>query len=286
LKRGLKRALAGLLFLAVAGYGVMIWWYSAHEGDFIFQPDREVRTLADSLGLHPVAVKVTSVDGVHLEGRIYRGPMPDSTALWVLYCHGNAGNVTSRAKFHEAVVGLGVSVLAAEYRGYGQSGGEPDEAGLINDVERFYNFALDSLRISPSRIVVYGFSLGTGPATDLAVRFSVGGLILEAPYTSLPERAQEMYPYLPVRWMMKNRFATIDKIDRVGCPTLIIHASGDRTIPISHGRAVYERASSPKMFLEVRGDHNDAYRMDSHVFFGGLKTFLAQVGLNAFTSRR
>jgi fermentation-respiration switch protein FrsA (DUF1100 family) len=284
-KSGLKRGLAGLAVLAVAGYSGVCWWYAVHENDVIYQPDHEIRTLADSLGLHPEAVTLTTSDGVRLVGRLYRGPMPDSAALWVLYCHGNAGNVTSRARFHQSLVGLGLSVLAVEYRGFGQSEGTPDEAGLVKDVECFYRYALDSLRVTPSRIVIYGFSIGTGPATDLAVRVPAGGLVLEAPYTSLPDRGQELYPFLPVRWLMKTRFANIEKIDQVNCPKLIIHAVGDRTIPIAHGRAVYERASSPKMFLEVRGDHNDAYRSDSHVFFGGLKTFLAQVGLNAFTSR-
>jgi fermentation-respiration switch protein FrsA (DUF1100 family) len=282
----LNRLVAVVAVIAVVGYGAIVWWFSAHERDLIFLPDHEIRTLADSLGLHPQQVGIPSSDGTRLVGRIYRGPLPDSLAIWVLYCHGNAGNVTSRARFHQSLVALGVSVLAAEYRGYGSSEGSPNEEGINRDVGQFYKFARDSLRVAAANIVIYGFSLGTGPATELASRVPAGGLVLEAPFTSLPERGQELYPFLPVLWMAKTKFASIDKIDRVTCPKLIIHSAGDRTIPIAHGRRLFERATSPKMFLEVRGDHDNAYMVDRHIFFGGLKTFLAQVALSSAQTLR
>jgi uncharacterized protein len=285
LKLWQKRTLIGTAVLAVAAYAGVVGWYIGHEKEYIYHPDHIVRTLADSLGLHPVPVVVRASDGVRLVGRIYRGPMPDSTALWVIFCHGNSGNATGRAPFHQKLTGLGVSVLAADYRGYGESEGNPDEEGINRDVEAFYRYVVDSLRVSPARVVVYGFSLGTGPAAELASREQVGGLVLEAPYRSLPDLGQGMYPYLPVSLVMKTRFATIEKIDRVACPKLIIHSPGDQTIPFAHGRDIFEKASPPKMFLEVRGDHNDAYRVDGHIFFGGLKTFLAQVVINSSISR-
>jgi uncharacterized protein len=280
----LKRSLIAAGLVGAIAYATVVGWYVAHEDEYIYHPDAVMRALADSLGLAPVPVRVTASDGVHLVGRMYRGPMPDSTALWVIYCHGSSGNVTGRAQFHQQLTRLGVSVLAVDYRGYGESEGKPDEAGINRDVEAFYRFAVDSMRIPSSKIVVYGFSLGTGPAAELAAREPVGGLVLEAPYRSLPDLGQGMYPFLPVKLVMKTRFATIDKIATITCPKLIIHSPGDRMIPYAHGRDLYEKAAPPKMFLEVRGDHNDAYRVDGHIFFGGLKTFLAQVMLNGSMS--
>jgi hypothetical protein len=277
LKKLLNRLFWTVVTLVVAGYGVILWWFNAHENDLIYAPDREIRVAPEIPGVAWARVTLVSADGVHLVGRLYRGMIPDSAARWVLYFHGNAGNATGRSAFHARLVQLGVNVLVAEYRGYGESEGAPDEAGISRDANAFYGYARDTLRVPPERLVLYGHSLGSGVAVELAMQKPVAGLIVEGAMTSIPDRGQELYPYLPIGLMANNRFASVEKIGRIMVPKLFLHAVDDEVIPIAHGRRLYDGASHPKMFQEVRGGHDGSYQRDAHIFFGAIETFLERV---------
>jgi len=133
---------------------------------------------------------VTAADGVQLAGRLYRGSLPDSVAPWVLYFHGIAKNSSSRAPFHAMLHRLGASVLVAEYRGFGQSGGSPDEAGVERDADAWYAYARSVLGVSPQHLILYGHSLGTAVAIDLATRVQAAGLVVEGGFTSAVDRGR------------------------------------------------------------------------------------------------
>ena len=141
-------------------------------------------------------------------------PQQDKNAPWLVYFHGNGENVSSYLSFTAQLYAMGVNVLMPEYRGYGESGGEPSEAGLYQDADANYQYLIDQ-GVSPDNIILYGFSLGSGVATDLASRKEVGGLILEAAFTSLPDAARAIYRVVPTG-LMANRFASIEKIDQGG----------------------------------------------------------------------
>jgi uncharacterized protein len=274
-RKVLNRSVAAVVTLAVVGYGGLLWWFHQHEDNLIFSPDRIIRTVADTLGFRPGRVELRSDDGAKLVGRICRGKIPDSAATWVLYFHGKGGNATSRGAFHAGLVRMGLSVVVAEYRGYGESDGAPTEEGIYRDAAAFYGYLRDTLRIRPSQIVVYGLSLGSAVAIDLASKVPVGRLIVEGAFSSLPDIGQEMYPYIPARLLAHAQFASLEKIPRVSAPTLFIHAVDDRTVPISHGRRLFDAAVSPKMFLEVKGGHGNAFEKDGKVFYAGMGTFLS-----------
>jgi fermentation-respiration switch protein FrsA (DUF1100 family) len=276
MKKLLNRLFWVVVAVVVAGYGVIIWWFHAHETELIFSPDREFRVAADSLGLQPARVIVFATDGVSLVGRVYRSTRPDSAGFWILYFHGNAGNATGRAMFHAGLLRLGFNVLVAEYRGYGESGGSPDEEGVYRDADAFYAYARDTLGIPPGRLILYGHSLGSAVAIDLATRRPAAGLIVEGGFTSVPDRGQELYPYLPIQMMARNRFASIEKISSVAIPKLFLHALDDEVIPIAHGRRLFENAVPPKSFQELRGGHNAPYQVDAHIFFGAIGTFVSR----------
>ncbi|MEW6510319.1 MAG: alpha/beta hydrolase [Bacteroidota bacterium] len=277
MKRMLLRTFWTVVVLVCVGYGVILWWFSAHETELVYAPDRQIRPLPEDFPLKVERVAVRSDDGVNLVGRTYRVVGREDTGMWILYFHGNAGNATRRVRFHAQLVEMGVSVLVAEYRGYGESEGTPDEQGVYRDADAFYGYLRDTLGVSPERCVIFGSSLGSGVAIDVASRLPAAGLIVEGAFTSISDRGQELYPYIPVRWMARNRFASIEKIGRVTMPKLFIHAADDEIIPIAHGRRLFEEAANPKMFLEVRGDHNMAYEQDSRIFFGGIGIFLGRV---------
>jgi uncharacterized protein len=172
---------------------------------------------------------------------------------------------------------LGLNLLAFDYRGYGESGGVPSEAGLYRDADAAYRYLTHQRGIPAGRIIIFGHSLGSAVAVDLAARVSTAGLIVEGAFTSATDRGQELYPYIPVRWIAASRFSSVDKISRVTVPKLFLHASQDEVIPLAHGRRLYEAAPPPKTFVEVHGGHGDAFDADSLNYFGSIERFLASL---------
>lgn len=128
--------------------------------------------------------------------------------------------------------------------------------------------------MSPNRIVVYGESLGTAVAADLAARRPVGGVVLEEGFTSIVDVGREMFPFLPVRWMARNRYDALTRMSRLNTPVLIIHSLDDEVFSITHGRRLFEAAREPKRFVELRGGHNDAFYTSGAAYRDGLRVFL------------
>ncbi|MGH7703864.1 MAG: alpha/beta hydrolase [Gemmatimonadales bacterium] len=260
-------------------YAAALIWLRLNEDRLIYFPNRAGRQLeAPSAGLALGAerVLISTPDSVRLAGWVIPARPPDSTGLWLLLFHGNAGDISSagRPEHDRQLRDLGLDVLAIDYRGYGESEGTPSEEGLYTDARAAYDYLRTTRGVPPSRIVLYGHSLGSAVAIDLATRVEVAGLIVEGAFTSVPDRGQEIYPFFPVRLIARSRFASLDKIGRIAIPKLFIHGRDDITIPIRHGRRLYDRAQSPKTFLEVRGGHDDAYAVDSAAYQAGISRFL------------
>ncbi|MGD1860426.1 MAG: alpha/beta hydrolase [Leptolyngbyaceae cyanobacterium] len=179
--------------------------------------------------------------------------LPNAQAEYtLLYIHGNAEDLGDIRPVLERLHGWGFSVFAYDYRGYGTSDGQPSEANAYQDADAAYNYLRQHLNIPPEQIILYGRSVGSGSATDLASRQAVGGLILENAFTSA------FRVVLPVPLLPFDKFSNLDKLQRVRCPVLVLHSQADQTIPIQHGKSLYEAAPDPKMSLWVAGaGHND-----------------------------
>ena len=272
------RALLLVLGVAAAGYVAILVWLVGNEDRIVFQPEPgpvPVPALDDGTVIE--AVQFPSGDGTPLTAwRL--APSPAAPAgRWVLVLHGNAGNLATpgRPEHDQQLHGLGLGVLALDYRGYGLSGGVPSEAGLYADATAAYQYLRDTLRVPPARILIYGHSLGSGVAVELATRVEAAGLILEGAFTSVPDRSAEVYPWLPVRWIGHNRFPSLARIGAVRMPVLIIHGRDDQTIPIGHGRRLHQAARAPRTFLEVAGGHDDAFETGAREYEAGIRHFLA-----------
>jgi fermentation-respiration switch protein FrsA (DUF1100 family) len=198
----------------------------------------------------------------------------------ILYCHGNAGNLSHR---HSSIAGLQQvlheSILIFDYPGYGKSGGKPSEAGCYAAADAAYDWLVEKQQVLPENILLYGGSLGGGVAVDLASRKPHRALILLKTFTSTPNVAQNMYPWLPVRWIMRNRFDNLGKIHLCKQPVFIGHGTTDRVVPFVQGEQLFAAANEPKAFFAMEGvDHNDPVTAD---FFVALRKFLKGVEATA-----
>jgi len=227
------------------------------------------------LGLPVERVEIPTEDRVKLVGWVIPAPS-DSSGLWLLICHGNAGNLSEfdRPLHYAGLRQLGMSLLAFDYRGYGESDGAPSEQGLYRDADAAYRFLREIRGVPADRIVVFGHSLGSAVAIHLASRQPAAGLIVEGALTSATDRGGELYPYLPIRWIARSRFSSIDKVSGIAVPKLFLHAADDDVIPQAHGRRLFDAAQEPKTFVELQGGHADAFDVDSARYFGSIGKFL------------
>src|SRR4051794_14773579 len=267
-----------IILLAVIVYLGLLLLLRLNESRLIYFPG-SARRLIDPPAALQLPVRRASIhteDGVTLGSWIIPAGA-DSTGYWMLICHGNAGNLSEfgRPDHYAGLRALGLSLLAFDYRGYGESEGAPSEAGLYRDAGAAYRYLRSELRVPPERIIVFGHSLGSTGAVARAGRVPAAGLILEGALTSVIERGAELYPYIPVRWIGRSRFSSRDKISRVSIPKLFLHARADDVVPLAHGRRLFEAAAPPKTFVELRGGHGDAFEVDSATYFGSIQRFVA-----------
>jgi fermentation-respiration switch protein FrsA (DUF1100 family) len=223
-----------------------------------FQPSKATSSWTIASGVEEVWF--TTRDGVRLNGWYRRSPA-DCNAGTVIYFHGNAGNIANVDWIAEALVEDGFNVLLFDYRGYGRSSGKlENEQELYKDADAAYDFAYRR-GAQASSLFLYGQSLGTTAAADLAWRRPCAGLVLESGFSSASHMASSMLPWLP-RWLHfvgRNRFESGEKLARVHCPVLVVHGDGDKTIPIDEGHNLFDGANEPKRFVVVAGaDHNVA----------------------------
>jgi fermentation-respiration switch protein FrsA (DUF1100 family) len=272
--------MAWILAAALLLYVVILVLLRVFEPRLIYFPGTQRSLMPPSMGLDlPVErVEITTEDRVTVVGWAIPQTL-DSTGMWLLICHGNAGNLSEfdRPVHYAGLRRLGLNLFAFDYRGYGESGGVPSEQGLYRDADASYRYLREIRGVPASRIVIFGHSLGSAVAVDLASRVPSAGLIVEGALTSVIDRGQELYPYFPVRWIAGSQFASLKKMAAVKVPKLFLHAAGDDVIPLSHGRRLYDAAAPPKRFIELKGGHGDAFDVDSLRYFGGIAEFVASL---------
>lgn len=186
----------------------------------------------------------------------------------IVYFHGNASHIGGRADILGALAKQGFGVAAVSYRGYGLSESTPSEKGIYEDARTALHYLDREYHIAPERIILFGESLGTGVAVQMATEFPIAGLVLQAAYTSVAGRAAEIYYFLPVRWLIHDRFDSIKKIHKVKAPLLLFHGERDNVIPVVHGKTLFEAATSPKQaffFPHVLHNDFDSEMISSHV---------------------
>jgi hypothetical protein len=258
-------ALVVYVLLAVVLFGC--------QKKLVFQPRRALLATPEDAGLPFDDVSFQADDGVRLHGWFVPADPPRGVAL---FCHGNAGNVSYRLEtmaFHRR---LGLSSFHFDYRGYGQSEGRPSEEGTYRDAAAAWRYLTEERGVTPESIVVHGRSLGGSIAAWLAKEHSPRTLIVESTFTSVPDLAAGMYPFLPVRLLARIHYPAKEYIAEAQCPVLVVHGRADELIPFEHGRALFEAAPEPKAFLEIHGGHNEGWAGSMEVYAGGVNAFLTE----------
>lgn len=246
---------SGLLLFSVLLL-LALFWLTQRRLIYFPLADR----LPQAASLLPAASEVSfeTEDAVQLGGWLLP-PAGDPAGLTVLVFNGNAGNRADRAALAAGLALRGFSVLLFDYRGYGGNPGSPSEVGLLRDARAALAYLEQRPEHRSDRIVYFGESLGAAVAVGLAVERPPAALVLRSPFSSLVEVGKFHYPYLPVRWVLRDRFPSIDSIRRVGSPLLVVAGREDRVVPFEQSRALFEAAGSrDKRFVAIDGaDHND-----------------------------
>lgn len=204
----------------------------------------------------------------------------DTTATrpWAIFFHGNAGMVGSRSSVarYALLRDAGFNVVAPEYRGYGAAvaSGPVSEAGVHADARAALAYLTASLRIHSRRVIAYGWSLGSGPAARLAAEFDLGAVVTEGGFTSLPDVGAELYPWVPVRLIMRNRFDNIELARRIAEPWIVFHGRRDSEIPFAHGEAIALVGPTARL-VPLDAGHDDGVIGDRRVALAELRRLRA-----------
>jgi len=230
---------------------------------------------AEITGLPLQEARFSAADGTPLFGWYIPAEKSPGVLLW---CHGNAGNITHRLENIAMLYQRGLSVFIFDYRGYGRSSGKPSEEGLYSDALGAHDYLTQKLRIPSERIVAFGRSLGGPVAGELARRKPVAGLILESAFPSTRAVAKAHYFGLPMHVLVRARFDLGTRLPQLKIPILVIHGDSDTIIPFQLGREVYDAAPPPKDFYTIRGaNHNDTYLVGGEPYFHRVKEFVKEV---------
>jgi hypothetical protein len=198
----------------------------------------------------------------------------------VLYSHGNGGNLSQRWSSIERLrQELGRAVLIYDYPGYGKSTGRPSEAGCYAAAEAARRWLVEDQRVPASEVVHFGSSLGAAMAIELATHSPCRMVVCCSAFTSFPDMAQKQFPWLPARWLVRNRLDNLGKIGRLNCPVFVAHGTADTLVPHWMGERLFAAANEPKRFFSLPGHPH--LHPDQPEFYEAIRSFLDETAIPA-----
>ncbi|MEE8279172.1 MAG: alpha/beta hydrolase, partial [Alphaproteobacteria bacterium] len=235
-----------LIITGLVIYGALVGGLFLVQRQLMYFPDTRTPEPARAGVPEMREVALTTEDGLRLMAWYRPAQTPDGPVI--VFFHGNAGNIGNRGAKIRPFIVAGFGVMLLSYRGYGGNPGSPTEEGLNRDGRAALEF-LSNNGVPSRRAVLYGESLGSGVAVEMATERPVGGVVLEAPFTSVADVAASQFFFVPARYLVRDRFDSLSKIDAIGAPLLILHGERDRTIPVRYGRRLFAAARQPKKSL-------------------------------------
>ncbi len=252
----MKRKMLAIIGAVLVIYAVLIGLMFFLQRNLMYIAGSEKPSLeqAGIVGLEEAVVQTE--DDFILYGW-YKAPASKDKPT-IVWFHGNASTVAITAMRAQPYIKAGYGLLAVEYRGYAGNPGSPTEQGIYKDARAFIDW-LKKNGTDENNIVLYGESIGSGPAVQMATEYpSLHALVLESPFTSTVDAAAFHYPFAPVKWLLKDRYENIAKIKNIKAPLIVVYGDKDRIIPHRLGKELFEAAPEPKSLVLIEGgDHND-----------------------------
>jgi uncharacterized protein len=314
-----KSLIAFGIVLAVAYSAACVYLFVA-QGKFIFFPARAIETTPDDFQLKyqdvwlPIPTKTGAVESVHGWWIPASETPPSPPKAWggarkgervratrqshrrtvaslralnkgglggvVLYLHGNGSNMGANVEHANRFHGLGLSVFAIDYRGYGKSQGDfPSESQVYEDAQLAWDYLVKQRGVNPNQIYIYGHSLGGAIAIDLAVRHpEAAGLIVEGSFTStraMVDFQKGLFWLFPIDWLLTQRFDSLSKVDRLQMPVLFIHGTADNVVPVEMSKKLFDAAPEPKqLYIVPDGGHNNVAQIGGAEYLQIVSQFL------------
>jgi len=261
-----------LIALAIA-YGAVLALVFLFQSRMVYYPEigRDITVTPNSYGLAFETVDIRTGDGETLHA--WWVPAADARGT-VLFFHGNAGNISHRLDYLQMFHRLRYSTLIVDYRGYGRSTGSPSEEGTYRDAEAAWDYLRGAREVRAQHLVLAGESLGGAVATWLAARVGPRAVLLFSTFTSATDLGAGIYWFLPVRLISRLGYDNLAHLKRISSPVFIAHSREDDIVPYAHGRRLFDAASEPKAFLEMRGGHNDGFVFARKEWVAELAAFL------------
>jgi len=272
-----------IVSVAIA-YAVILILLFLFQSRLVYFPEigRETVITPQAYGLEFEAVDIRTEDGETLHAWwVPAADGQESPRGTVLFFHGNAGNISHRIDYLLMFSRLGYATLIFDYRGYGKSTGTPSEEGTYRDASAAWYWLTQTRGIKPGDIVYVGESLGGAVASWLAVTRPPRALVLMSTFTSVPDLGARIYPFIPVKLISRFSYDNLSRIRQIRVPLLVAHSRDDDIVPFAQGREIFEAANEPRLFLELRGGHNDGFIFMREEWVKTLAEFLErQAGTN------
>ncbi len=245
-----------LLLIITSIYFLILISTYIFQRDLLYHPG-ENNYFGDSLTVKIEKIKIKTQDNIELLSWYHNKNLNDYKTI--LFLHGNAGSLENRIHKINHFKDMNVNFLLISWRGFSGNKGKPTEKGLYEDARSAVEW-LQSKGVEESNIIIYGESLGTGVATEIAQNKNFAGVILESPFTSMIDAGKNKYPYLPVKFLLKDKYESNKKIKNIKRPILIMHGKVDNIVPFEMGKKMYELANQPKYsYFSEYDDHMMEY---------------------------
>lgn len=256
------RALWSIGLAVMIAYAVIVLLLFVFQSRLVYLPQigREITVTPRAYGLDHESVDIRTEDGeiLHAWWVPASARFPEGRGI-VLFFHGNAGNISHRLDYLLMFNRLGYATLIVDYRGYGRSSGTPSEQGTYRDALAAWQWLAQKRNAAAQDIVIAGESLGGAVASWLAAQHAPRALLLMSTFTSVPDLAVQLYPFMPVRLITRFSYDNLANLRRISSPLLVAHSRDDEIVPFVHGQALFAAAAGPRQFLEMRGGHNEAF---------------------------
>tara|TARA_B100000686_G_scaffold353622_1_gene459976 strand:- start:3448 stop:4248 length:801 start_codon:yes stop_codon:yes gene_type:complete len=243
--------LTNIILILILGYFIFLVLTYIFQRNLLYHP-KVNNYSGESLLINVEKIKIKTSDGINLISWYYKKNLNSKT---LLFLHGNAGSLENRINKLNHFANLKLNFLIVAWRGFSGNEGQPTEKGLYEDARSAINW-LNSKGVMEKDIIIYGESLGTGVAVEVAQNRNFSGIILEAPFSSMIEAGKDKYPILPVKWLLKDKYESSNKIKNIKTPILIMHGKVDNIVPFKMGKKMYELANQPKYFYFSEYDNH------------------------------